>query len=955
MMVSGGARSRVDERVIGAGTAMRFALLLVLLFVTSGHMAQDALSSSGGWGCFLAAGGQRGESLLRGTLLIQHQQRAYDLCEQRFGGFLAPWWVALAIPVAVLAAASVVFLLIPMWKARRGKVVPLDSVDRDGEISRLVSDLAAVSGLDRTPRIVVDPVTSSTGAVVFGRTRRPVVCLHGGLVACRNTDPHRFRAVLLHELAHIRNRDITITYFTVAVWRVFLVCVLVPYAVRYGLVAIGSRSPGDLPYSTRNVLLTVFLIAITYLARSDVLRSREIHADLAAVRWGADPRGWIVPAYDAKRSRSRRAVSSFVELWQTHPRWQLRSGALDDPADLFALRAVPMFLTGAAAGLVFSQLSFNKQVSGLKSTVAGYLGAVSASVLITTVAGIALWRAVVHATATGRPVPTGSLAGLSLGCGLASTEFVIDRAAITKWLPQWPVVLSVVVLFGVMFAWWVIQCGVLWARAWPGQSLRPVMYLILAGSVVGWIAWFGWWGPLGQQYMVGWPLGHTNYSDYLLEQTGGPIAGHTAEWTAISTVTPHLISLTVPVSSIAIGAATLVPLLAWTVAPTRIRPRWIREMFRDSGAADPPRLVPLPTLRTIVVPGLLGGIACWMAAAGVLQYLHMWRPQPGASFGFYAWIYLGWIVVCLLLAMIVAATMASVRTSSCRFVVALAATQVALLVGFAGVFVLMSSEGCFRPLNTLTTVCVWRPKATGSLVEFLLVPIAILGLAIAFMTAAAASAVLAIRPARTRVRSAPRRVPVTVVAVRNRRLAVGVVVTALTALGAVPVFAPNHESADDRSGVVVKDPAATPVSPEIRTEEIKAWFLYGGKEYLDRIFSASDRLFALLQGLPESGEADISPLADICNDLEQTVREATEYFDLPDPDLGLLWRRFLTLADNSSGHCRRVIQQLNSDDLDPQLFRTLSAELGTALSEIGDALELFSAVTDRILLVVLGR
>ncbi|MFE4540856.1 M48 family metalloprotease [Streptomyces scopuliridis] len=61
--------------------------------------------------------------------------------------------------------------------------------------------------------MVIDPAATSVSAVVFGRTRHPVVCLHGGLLAVRCSDPNRFQAVLLHELAHIANRDITLTYW----------------------------------------------------------------------------------------------------------------------------------------------------------------------------------------------------------------------------------------------------------------------------------------------------------------------------------------------------------------------------------------------------------------------------------------------------------------------------------------------------------------------------------------------------------------------------------------------------------------------------------------------------------------------------------------------------------------------------------------------------------------------
>jgi len=49
---------RVDERVTGAGTTVRFVLLMVLLFVASGSMMRDVvggISGSNGRGCELAS------------------------------------------------------------------------------------------------------------------------------------------------------------------------------------------------------------------------------------------------------------------------------------------------------------------------------------------------------------------------------------------------------------------------------------------------------------------------------------------------------------------------------------------------------------------------------------------------------------------------------------------------------------------------------------------------------------------------------------------------------------------------------------------------------------------------------------------------------------------------------------------------------------------------------------
>lgn len=224
--------ARVDERVLGAGTTPRFLLLTVLVLVAGlsaieevnyivSYWLRSEDNALGGLGCYYAAGvdpvgdPEANQSALRRPGVAA----ALDACQDRFEHRL-PWWSVLLELALFLTAVAVLYWVLPRWKGRRGKVVPLDGhVDPTGEVRRAVDELVAVAGLTRSPRIVIDPAAHTPSAVVFGRWRRYTVCLHGGLLARRSADPAGFRGVVLHELAHIRNRDVDITYGTVALWR----------------------------------------------------------------------------------------------------------------------------------------------------------------------------------------------------------------------------------------------------------------------------------------------------------------------------------------------------------------------------------------------------------------------------------------------------------------------------------------------------------------------------------------------------------------------------------------------------------------------------------------------------------------------------------------------------------------------------------------------------------------
>ncbi|MFB7763319.1 hypothetical protein [Streptomyces xiamenensis] len=218
-----------------AGTTLRFALLLALLVAagmsmiprTVWHLLASPEKAGLEAACFLAAGIDPSVSPSASFVQSQRQPAALEECTARFAqDFTA---VSVSVGLVALAAAFTVHRLLPLWRTRRHKVVPLGVVDVHGRLRPLLDELVAVAALNRVPRFVVDPASRATGAVAFGRPSRPVIRLDGGLVVTADSERERFRAVVLHELAHLHHKDIDITYAAVAMWRVFLVLVLLPW------------------------------------------------------------------------------------------------------------------------------------------------------------------------------------------------------------------------------------------------------------------------------------------------------------------------------------------------------------------------------------------------------------------------------------------------------------------------------------------------------------------------------------------------------------------------------------------------------------------------------------------------------------------------------------------------------------------------------------------------------
>ncbi|MFC0438473.1 M56 family metallopeptidase [Kutzneria buriramensis] len=903
------ASSRFDERVLGAGTTVRFALLAVLLLVASGSMMRDVvagLSGAAGVGCELAAGADPDSGILQIELVIVQQKQAYDECMAHYQPG-PPWWLVVAWPLLVLVVAGVLFLLTPRWKVRRRRLKALDhDVAR-----RLIEEAALTAGLSDVPRVVVDRTSIAGGAVVFGSSRRPTVCIHSGLLVRATTDPDRFRAVLLHELAHIRHGDVTLTYATVALWRAFLGAVLIPYAV-WAVTALvqgfsSSWWSSDEPFGLREVLLVVFLVALLYLARSDVLRSREIHADLAAARWGAAERAWDIPS-PRPTGRFRRLLGQFAELWRTHPRWDLRQDAMTDPAVLFGVRALPMFLTGVAATLINSQLRSDVEAALARDgLVSGWLDQalpLAAAGLVVGVAGFALWRAVAHAVLTSRRVPSGVRAGLWLGAGMAAGELALNQVAVTEWLPPHPEALLLVVLAGAGVFWWIGQAAYLWTTTWRGASIRPATVACLATAGLALSSWFLWWRSDGILYTNGWPFGIEQSQFILAAGVGGPVAAHEDLLAAVAVGIPIVQGFTDPALVLtAVGALWIVPLLAWTIRPADGAPRWLRAAVQDVRGASTSD-TSLPRLRRVLLPGVLAGVAAWIAVAVVQAYLHTWRPVPASANEMYMLIYLTWVLVAVVAAVVVAAAVAGVRATRHRLLTTLIAAETAAVVGFAGMLVLMSVDGCIGPLSTLESSCGWHSTGTTFAVDFVLTPVSVVG-AIAAVIAAAIG---------TLRRSTDERALSTSRTLTGRRAVVGTLGTVAVVVAAIGIVQWTGRQSQDSSIDVAQlfhTAADLPVSDRTRAAQAYAWFAYGGEDVNVRLDGVEGRYLKVLN----NAGSDVSPLLPVCVEFGRLAADADRLFRVPDAQAQTQWRDFITQLGQGSKDCRDAIKQQGPESL----------------------------------------
>ncbi|MGW0732338.1 M48 family metallopeptidase [Streptomyces sp. NPDC002851] len=973
-------RTPVGERPISAGTTVRFALLVVLILVTSGlmllYIAYWWVSEADSYRCGMAAGVDPEHITDLGVLVGRSTQWvAYLNCERRWAQ-PPPWWVPLSWLILLSVAAAALFFWLPVWKTRRSRAVPLATVDHDGEIRRVLEDVAAVAGLARMPRVVIDPAVASAGALVFGRNRRPIVSLHGGLLVRRLRDPEGFRAVLLHEFAHIRNGDVTLTYTTVALWRVFLVLAAPPYLVGLAMFLINGVRWGStsLAVPSRSLLQMALLTALVYLARSDVLRSREIHADRAAVRWGADSRGWHLTGSPLADGPLRRALALFAALWRTHPRWDLRRDALTDSRPVYGAPALSMFLTGAAAMLISSQLVslLRPYALGTSGVLTTQLAALTAAGMIAGVVGVALWRAVIHAVLTGRRPASGLRAGLWLGAGMAAGSLSTGQGTIEQFFPSQNVLLLHFLLGGPAFTWWTVQCAQLWVRTWRGRTIRPVM---AAGPAAGGLAlaqWFTWWHGSGLVIGTGWWFEPTGLRQWLEQVYPGPAGDHETMLSGVAVVFPVGAILNwVPLVAAAVAALWIVPLAAWTARSVPAARPWTRGAALDIEGAVEPTAERLPRLRPVLLTGLLCGVGCWAVVVAVLAHPDTGvsgAPAQGASLQ--GLLFLAWTYLALTAMAVTAAVVAAVRATRYRLLVTLIAAQTAALVGLTGPLLLLSFDGCIDPLSLFNSSCALRParildwRDLRTVLNFALLTATIAAIVVA-------AVVSAVRRARMFQRRRPSEADLLGRADPQRRAdpprraapqrrdrptvhhvflwALCVVVLTVSVAEAADrqnqaLRTPDARALQDQILQISPETNATPVAPRSKAVQVDAWSDLGGKELLDRLRREVRGIDVVVgEGRARKRLTYLSRVRPHCERIGATAIDAHAYFRVPDPRAQTLWQRFMLNAAEATLDCRKALDHLSADR-----FKPAADAFSTSFRKLGAAYRLSTAIDSRI-------
>jgi hypothetical protein len=561
--------------------------------------------------------------------------------------------------VLVLCVAASLYGTYPWRVVRRNRFVPIGATAP--EIASTLDELRRETDLAIAPQFVWNPLTAARTGLAFGRLGRYQVALTGGLVTQLVTDRPAFRAVVFHELAHLRNGDIDRTYFSLALWEAFLVAGVLPFGLSQ---LFSGRPPTHVLDSAWRILP---LAALVYLTRNAVLRTRETYADVRASTWDG-PHGALRRTLEALPRPShtwwRRLFDNRV-----HPDPQVRRRAVDDTRPLFRLHLTDAFATGVSAGIALPNvvLLFELLVPMPVAIVRPVAAALVCAPLAVWIVGLGAWRATFASLVQGQRIRGAARAGVALAVGLVlGHELSLGAVEFGRGLGPLgglPVValnivwLAVLALFLAGFFRWMLAGAAAWLEVavddpGPGHAYRT-------GLTVAGVLLAAWLGVLLFGYLAARTGGNAvALSD--LEQAGqveqvetaigseAVAAGAAAALTGIEVLA--LVSLLV---------VCAYPLAAWLwrsrPGPLRMAAWAFLDAHRSQAVDAPAPLEPVTAVRA----GVIGGVAYCALNLAVYGWLFVTREsqsQWAEAAG--AWTQVGAIAFAVLMQVVVALAVA---------------------------------------------------------------------------------------------------------------------------------------------------------------------------------------------------------------------------------------------------------------------------------------------------------
>jgi Peptidase family M48 len=697
--------ARLNPFVFPSDTTFRFALLLVAVLGANLYVWNWLWIAVGSDTREVASAYLECTDEHQGALATSRDLDSFTTANDAFSACIRDvqlplaWWM-LGGTGLLLAVAAAILLLLPRWIVRRRRLRPLTREEAPAVVDELAA-LAREAELREEPRWLWNPLDPSPTGLAFGRPGNHSVALMGGLVTRQIADPPAFRSVVRHELAHLRNHDVDLTYATVSLWYAFLLVGVLPFIV----VVADEGATTALALGWRLLALA----GLVYLTRNAVLRAREVYADVRA----SVPDGSQGALRRILAGLPRRHASQWSRLRSVHPDPTMRLAAVNDTRRLFPLGLLVAFGAGVAATIAYESLVTFIGIFVDDPLTMRLLAAVAFAPLAMGVVGVGVWRGAWGALAEDRARPPTWPLALALAAGfLVGPELALergvrlegDRTLLETALGSGAPWIAAVVVGVILLLAWVGAGAAAWLRALAG-SARP--RLVTAGGLVvasGLLAAFVgiFYTARDTRSLIGVSRSTTGLEH---DQVAG-VAWVGPRWLyQLMRDGQTLWVLTQPVVFVALVALWVFPLAAWLRRRDRVG-------VAPWAFLEPGGRLRVPLLGRLSLAPWVVGIAAGVASLGALLVLRValrasYEAETRASleflFAFFYWQF----VIALVAQILAAAVVVAFVPRQMPLVWALAAAFTAGAIATAGIVVGPSIAGCVEPIAMNPGPCAW--------------------------------------------------------------------------------------------------------------------------------------------------------------------------------------------------------------------------------------------------------
>lgn len=318
--------------------------------------------------------------------------------------------------VGVMAAAFLVYLNWPLMIIKQRKLVTLKA-EEFPDLFIYLDELTKEMGINTRIKYLCNPLNLSPDGMAFGRPGKYYILLNTGFVAQFYTDRVTFRAKTMHELSHIKNKDIGVTYFTVSVWYAFLSVSILPFI----FLEIAKGRSGILWSIAWRI---AFLTATIFVLRNSILRTRELYADLTAACYEGVREGLIRLFDTSSDSLKTKWIAKYLS---NHPMPQTRVSVLNDNQSMFKTGFWEIFILGLITTMPIPLIEDNFSMwfyGTVYQLLNSYIAVLIVIPFTVFIVGVCVWRRAYLKNINEQSGSGIKRLGIALGLGLAMGEII---------------------------------------------------------------------------------------------------------------------------------------------------------------------------------------------------------------------------------------------------------------------------------------------------------------------------------------------------------------------------------------------------------------------------------------------------------------------------------------------------------------------------------------------------